>query len=407
MKVFYRLFIIIFFLSILVGVIAYARGYRVDFEKKTFTPTGILAISSWPKAAKIYINNELKGVTDTNLSLPPGSYKVEIRKEGYTSWSKSVTLKGELVISLDGLLFPNNPSLSPLTNLGIIKVVPIDQTEKILLFSDNNNAEKDGVYLFETNKKPLSFLPPLKLIIKKSEFPTDIIFKDTNIYVSSDYKQAIFETTPQNAYLSNKTAYLLSLEEENKKLFDITNSKDTFLEAWETDKQVLNVKILETYPKDIAKIASDSFRIISFSPDETKFVYSPNLNLSLPLVIEPPMISTNQTPEQRTVQKDSIYVYDRKEDKNYLLSSDSSSLISNNYFLWYSDSKHFVSIDTNGSRKGGISIMDYDGLNKQTIYSGPYENNFFTTTSEGKVIVLVNLNPEANLLPDLYLVGIK
>jgi hypothetical protein len=51
--------------------------------------------------------------------------------------------------------------------------------------------------------------------------------------------------------------------------------------------------------------------------------------------------------------------------------------------------------------------VDYDNSNRQAVYSGPFEANFFTTTSDGKIIVLANLNPEGNKLPDLYLVGIR
>ncbi len=88
---------------------------------------------------------------------------MEIKKEGYTSWSKTVKLKGELVLTLEAILFPLNPSLSPLTNLGIINAVPLDATEKILLFVHNNDLEKDGIYLYEANKKPITFFSPLKI----------------------------------------------------------------------------------------------------------------------------------------------------------------------------------------------------------------------------------------------------
>jgi hypothetical protein len=52
-------------------------------------------------------------------------------------------------------------------------------------------------------------------------------------------------------------------------------------------------------------------------------------------------------------------------------------------------------------------IVDYDDTNEQTVYSGPFEQNFVTVTPEGKLIILANLNPEANQFADLYLVGIK
>ena len=106
-------------------------------------------------------------------------------------------------------------------------------------------------------------------------------------------------------------------------------------------------------------------------------------------------------PEERSVKKGKVYVYDRKEDKNLLLTNNQSS-IDNNQIKWYFDSRHFVV-----EEEKKISIVDYDNTNKQTIYSGPFESSFLNTTNDGKIVVLINLNSQMNELPDLYLVGIR
>lgn len=394
-----RLAVTIIFVTIFVGVIAFARGYRLDFNKKSLMPTGILAVSSYPKAAKIYINNELKGATDTNITLPPGNYRVDVKKEGYTNWNKQIVLKGELVLTLDALLLPLNPSLSPLTNLGIVKAIPLDQTDRILIFTENGDETKDGIYLFEASQKPLSFLTPLKLIMLKKNLPASIDFIPKTVYFSPDYKQVIFEFTKTR---TTNAVYLLSLEEENRNVFDIAPSKQTLLTAWDKQKQKDDQKIIETYPKEIIKTASDSFRIINFSPSETKILYEATKPLILPTIIKPPLIATNQTQDSRTLKKGHLYVYDLKEDKNFEINIPASTVNLLPSIAWHPDSKHLI---FNDNKK--ISIVDYDNTNKQTVYSGPFENYFFTTTSNGALIILTNLNPEANKLPDLYAVGIR
>ncbi len=394
MKFIYRLLLLFIFIFCLVAVIGYSRGYRIDFEKKTLSSTGILAVTSTPKAAKIYINGELKGVTDSNLTLSPGQYAVEIKKDGYTNWAKKITLKGELVLSLDALLFPLNPSLSPLTNLGVRKSIALNQTDRILLFTDTGDETKDGIYLFEGGRRAFLPLSPMKRIVLKKNLSAFTDFTSVNVYLSPDLKQVIVESP------KDKTAYLLSLEEENISVFDITTSKDTLLEAWKSEKEKEYIKILETFPKEVAKIASDSFHIIAFSPNETKLLYSPEKTVILPLVITPSLIGSNQTQDVRKLQKDRLYVYDKKEDRNLEISNFKFQI--SNLIQWYSDSKHLV---LNESNK--ISVIDYDGTNKQTIYSGPFDNSFFSTTGDGGLIVLLNLNPESNKFPDLYAVGIK
>ena len=148
MKLIYRLGFVLAFLVILATIIAFARGYRIDLKKQSLTPTGIIAVSAYPKASKVYINGQLKGVSDINLTLSPGTYEVELKKDGYTNWKKTVLLKGELVLVLDVLLYPLNPSLSPLTNLAVSRAIPVPQSDKILLFSEQENELKDGIYLF-------------------------------------------------------------------------------------------------------------------------------------------------------------------------------------------------------------------------------------------------------------------
>ncbi len=398
MKAIFRLIIVIIFVGLLGLVIAYGRGYRWSFKNKSLHSTGILSVNSNPNAAKVYLNGELKGVTDINLTLTPGEYKVEIKKDGYTSWTKNLKIKGELVYTIDAQLFPQNPSLSPLTNLGIIKTVSVDQTEKIIIFSDNNDPLKDGIYLFEAGKKPLSLFPPLKVISLKKNIPLENIdFKNTQVFFSSDYKEAIVDFNPNT---QENRAYLFSLESENNEPFDVTNSKDTLIAAYEDEKIKEINKVLETFPDEISKIASSSFKMIIFSPDKTKFFYQSTENLKLPVVIKPPLVATNQTADQRNLTKDNYYVYDKKEDKNYPI--DNAQFAIGNFPQWYPDSKHLVFVE---SEK--ISVVDYDNTNKQTVYSGPFENSFFIITSDGKIITLTNLNPGNNPFPDLYSIGIK
>lgn len=375
------------FLLILIAIIGYARGYRFNPQQRTVTATGIFSITSWPKAAKIYINGKLEGVTDTNLTFPYGKYDISIKKEGYTSWNKTIILKGELVETIEAMLFPTNASLTPLTNIGITKAIPIEQSDRVLLFSQNEDELRDGIYVFEANKKPFSFLPPLKLILAKKQLPQDVDFNTVSVSFSPDLKQGLFNF--QNV------AYLLSLDDENTQLFDVTISKDTLLSAWQEEKNAEIQKILETFPDNLGYTATSSFSLITFSPDKLKFVYQADQNLTLPNLIKTSLIGTNQTLESRSLIKGKVYMYDKKEDKNYIIENE-------DYPLWFFDSRHLVL-----KNDKEIIVCDYDNTNRQIVYSGPFEADFFSVTSEGKLIILVNLNPKNNKFPDLYAVGIR
>lgn len=418
-----RVLLITLFVGLLVGIIAYARGYRYDHKTNIVSPNGIIAVSAYPRAARVYINGDLKGVTDLTVTLPPGTYKVDVRKEGFTSWSKELTVRGELVLTLDVLLYPVNPALSPLTNLGVVKALPVEQTNKIILFSETGDDAKDGIYLFESNAGPLSFLPPLKLLMLKRYLPTGIDFSQSTMHFSPDYKQAIFEMHFLEAPPEESISYLISLEEENTTQFDITLSQETLMEAWRQEKEEDRFKILETFDKDFVKVASDSFKIVGYSPDESKILYHVDKPVELPIIITPRLISTNQTPEVRLLKPEEIYVYDRKEDRNYHIPlTNVKERIETNEIAtslgWYPDSKHIAFKETPFSQSGQVPsptgsqpkerilMFDYDGTNKQTVYSGPFDSSFFKAAPDGRIIIMTSFNPESGL-SDLYAIGLK
>lgn len=426
MRILFRLMFSIAFVVILAGIIAYARGYRFDMENNALTSTGIIATSSSPRASKVYVNGELKGVTDLNLTLPPQRYFVEVKKDGYSTWSKQITLKGELVMIVDPVLFPLNPSLTPLTNLGVTRTIALDGTERILLISETGDPLKDGIYLFETSRRPLPFLPPLKTIILKSEMPIseDTKLSDAKFYFSPDYRQFIVDITKPTP-----ASYLFNTDSENQQAFETSQSKASLLTAWSTEKEEQNIKLLQTFPKNFVNQVEGSIKIIAFSPDDNKLLYMVTKPVVVPLILQPPLIAANQTTEERALQAGKLYVYDKKEDKNFPISfsgnftsDDTTTLpsiapllsptpqpLSIEFFTgeslaidWYPDSKHLVYNEGNK-----FTVSDYDGQNKHTVYSGPFNKSFFSVTSDGKLIVLLNLNPENNHYPDLYLVGIR
>ena len=432
-----RILLLVFFIIILIAVIAYARGYRINFDEGTVSSTGILSINSTPKPGRVYVNGQLKGATDVNLTLPHGRYTVEVKKDGYTSWTKSISLKGEIVMSLDARLFSKNPSLTPLTNLGVIKAIPIGNTDKLILISQTGDVEKDGLYLFEAGNKALAIFPPLKPLLMKSVLGENIDISTATIDFSPNYRQGMLTFTTE----IGEIAYLISLDDENTELFEITASKNNILTAWNDEKNVEALKVIETLPKKIVPIAVSSFQIISLSPDEKKLLYLAKSDANLPVVIDPQLIGANQTQEHRSIKKGSIYIYDKKEDKNFLLpvtlnidetlfnppesnleitptpeTATSTAEIAvqprvwNEILVrlvmeklqWYPTSDYIAIMDVYQ-----IKLMQYDGTNEEIVYAGPLQDHFYTISPDWNLLVLINLNPKVNDSGDLYSVGIK
>ena len=75
-----------------------AEGYEVDPRTGSITQNALLFVDSRPGGADIYINDSLQSPkTSARLILPVGDYKLTIKKEGYHSWERGVTLNAKAV----------------------------------------------------------------------------------------------------------------------------------------------------------------------------------------------------------------------------------------------------------------------------------------------------------------------
>jgi type II secretory pathway pseudopilin PulG len=193
---------------------------------------------------------------------------------------------------------------------------------------------------------------------------------------------------------------------------------------WADERLAKEQQQLAAFKQPIIDIATTSAKIISFSPDETKILYEATASATIPQIIKPSLIGTNPTTEERTIKPGIIYIYDSKEDKNYLVldktelptikvtptakttKSTTPARAPNGRtqnIHWFPTSKHLLL-----TLEGKIDIMEYDRTNWVTIYSGPFENSFVAPWSNGsRIIIMTNLNPGVSTLPNLYTVNLR
>lgn len=397
---FKRIFFFILFFAILALIILFARGYRFNIEKKEIVPSGIAIISSYPTGAKIFVNGELRGATNTNIVLESGKYKVEIKKEGYTTWEDEITVKGEIVTKVDALLFPLNPSLIPITSVGVKKAFWSQAGDKVMIYGKIDTLEGNGgIYVLDTSKRPLSIFNPIKLLVSNTVLPVDFNVDNLLVEFSPDSKDALVE-------IKGLVAYLIPTDIETVNPIDVSKSVEVIKGRWKELTEEKTHRMIEVLKEPIQKIASESFKIISFSPDETKFIYYSDKDTELPLVINPPSIGSNTAEEVRKLNKNTIYLYDIKEDKNFAVKLNGDSITNKDLdsirLLWYIDSQHLVV-----QKNKQVILMNYDSKNRQTIYSGPFQEDFIAISGDGRILILTNLNPDSNPSPDIYAIGIR
>ncbi len=82
------------------------QSYGYDLDRKTgkVIQNGLIFVSSHPDAATMYLNGTLnKYHTDAKLTIPAAQYTIDIKKAGYRTWRRSLTLEGG---SIERLIYP-------------------------------------------------------------------------------------------------------------------------------------------------------------------------------------------------------------------------------------------------------------------------------------------------------------
>jgi len=89
---------IVLFLILAPLAIFFARGFRVDLASGKITKTGALVVKSDPKGAEVFLDGKrLKKTPLTKRFVFPEDYELSVRKSGYQSWEKNISIHPQLI----------------------------------------------------------------------------------------------------------------------------------------------------------------------------------------------------------------------------------------------------------------------------------------------------------------------
>ncbi len=388
----------------LLGLVAsyYARGYKFDTKTLKFTPNGILVVNSEPNGSQIYIDGVLKTATSATISLAPGTYNIEIKKNGFLTWSKTMTINKEVVTEIDASLFPAAPSLSAITFSGVLNPVSSTDSTRVAyaVASTKEDIDKEGLWVSEIVTLPIGFSREPKRI-------TDGNLAGSTWNWSPDNKEILLRVGVNDAAAAKKkvlvdtpmTSYLLDVNDfkSRSELKALTTTEIAAVdERWKELEQKQLDSQLSNLQKELEAVFTQKTTNIVFSPDENKILYTATASGIIPtgLVKELPGASTQK--QVRDIQKDKKYVYDIKEDRNFEVAA------KDEITYWLPTSRHLIL-----PQKDKIVIEEFDGTNKQTVYSGSYiYPHAYPYTNSAKLLILTNLG-SSDSLPNLYTLNLK
>lgn len=361
--------LIVSFLVIAPATVLYSLGWRFDWENKKVFQTGIFYFKAWPKSADVYINGLQKDKTDMFFgsalvdNLIPKEYEIEIKKEGYHSWTKLLEIKKKEVTEAKNItLIPENLNLNILIeNVEDLFFSP-DNKEIITLEMDKDNWE---LKLFDLKNNIKSHL------VKETDFSTKgaELF---NLTFSPDSKKVLLELglkenliyyvleIDKSPAIITKLDYLDSPEEiyfhpkDENMLFIVQTITSKNLPAGRQGKAIRTLNIVDIKNEEILSSLFENI-VTAFISDND--IYYLNDSGSL--------FKSNLSGEKP--EKLNILAFPYKEETKYEI------IVSNsNIFLKESNDLYLLNEDTKSFKKVYDSLKGYEfspDTNKITYYN--------------------------------------
>lgn len=377
---------------VVVGVVGafailYARGFRLqqEEEKITLGPTGLLVANSDPVGAQVLVNGELRTATNNSISLSPGEYLVSIRKEGFLSWEKTLTIEREAVTQVDAFLVSSAPSLTALTFSGAMNPTASEDFSKIayVVPASEDTIERAGLWIMETVNLPLGFNRDPRRItdgdLTNATFEFSPDAREVLLTVSNAVSLLnVAEFTPQGS----RANIALQAENIKKEWQEIRNTK-------------LKAKIAPL-PDGIEEVFAHSAGDIVFSPDENRILYTATKSATIPKGLVRQLPGSSTQVQEREIVPGNKYVYDIREDRNFKVANGDEIV------HWLSNSLNLAIPE-----KDKITVVDYDGTNRKTVFSGSYVFPVaYPSTNVNRILLLTSFGA-SNSLTNLYWLSLK
>ncbi|MGB9743141.1 MAG: hypothetical protein ACPLW9_00245 [Minisyncoccales bacterium] len=316
------IFLTCFFLFVLITpvLILYSQGYRFDFQNKKLTQTGGLFLRVVPKRVDVYLNKKLWQKTDFFFgsvlikNLLPKEYNIEIKKEGYHSWEKTLKIEKEKVTEAKNIiLFPedinfqilaepvNGVWFSPSQKYLLIKQIDetgwslklLDKKTKSLLVKEGDLSSQgaDLVNLeFSENEQKIYLTIKVKDKIKhfsleKIDTPPPIISEIIPAQKTQPENAIAYQSVNNDEYYLDKLGYLFKNKQKlNLTPFPIeTETSSVELQVFSDSiflKQSGHLFKFNNELKKFESVASD-INFLKVSPDNKKLLLASNNELWL------------------------------------------------------------------------------------------------------------------------------
>lgn len=124
-------------------LILYGQGYNFNLAKQKIEQTGIVYIKTYPRSVEIYLNDQLlSNSTPYRIKrLPAGEYQIQIKKSGFYTWQKKITVESGKTTFLEDIVLYAQKEPKPFSNFQLISYQVSNANNVLFLVRKDNNTQ--------------------------------------------------------------------------------------------------------------------------------------------------------------------------------------------------------------------------------------------------------------------------
>lgn len=395
------------FLVIAPAMVMYCLGWRINWAQRRIIEPGMLYLKALPRSADVYIEGQPAKKTDLFFgsilveNLMPKTYTIEIKKDGYYSWKKTLDIEKRQVTEAKNIfLIPQSPSLLQISE-NIEKIFPFPDHKKLILLK--NIEPKWSLDSIDTSN---NFE---KQLVSQDDLKLGALVNFLDLKISSDSKKAILKVSAKNKnfyfVLNLETDILtpLSFKTEPSQIFFNPESANKLFLLYQPDIKEIDMLTGNVSASLFSNIISmDISNNNIYILDKNGFVFKTDSALSkmekiniLPIQIKDKanyqLVALNGNAFIK--ENDSLYAFDKEimsfnkisdAVKDFKLSPDAKQLLyftNNQLFIYFIDKK-----TDQPHKKAGEKI---ELANSQSqIENAFWLNNFYVIFDNGEKITI-------------------
>jgi DNA-binding NarL/FixJ family response regulator len=149
-------------------LIYYAYGFGVT-RQGDLVQKGLVFVSSQPSGAQLFINGKQRGTTNAKLNLDAGKYAIDIKRQGYHDWRRTINVDGGSVEHyVYPFLFPKELTTKEVATFDAAPRLTTQSPDRRWLVAQSDVNDETKFYAYDLSRSQEDVGTPVSFKIEQS-----------------------------------------------------------------------------------------------------------------------------------------------------------------------------------------------------------------------------------------------